>query len=512
MSAILPRASSGLVPAVRARGDTIEPMALLAKGTRDDGSATDVMVPDATRELARGSVRRTKSQLLEEDTVPAGVPEAEQKRVISEPIAIPARQLAAALPPRRPTPQRPSPNVIARAGVHRAATVMLSTTETQQILEAAMASSRDRAATEESPLVQVNPPPGDRLSPATPPGPQAPDDDDRQRAESSYDDGPTEDAASPGAIYARYLRSGRWVPTRIGSLSLKGAALMAVALPLVDDRVDIALAYDRHRALVRGVVAKVSTTQEAIASGATAFHVSFDLDDASRRQLTVLLTAARAAKVTIKPPASRSARRYPVEWPVCLGTMRGAVRADALDVSTDGMFVKPLHALALDANLTFTAVLDDGLPPVSGRSRVVRNISEADARAVGLSPGYGLSIVDMAALDRERWCAFLARIEKRASKRVLIGAAPGRLAELQGGLVSAGYTATGSSDPGAFAQLASAEARPVDAALIDAGWLAASGSPSWVESLFSARNVPCVTMHGDARRARMAIDRLLSVA
>jgi len=174
--------------------------------------------------------------------------------------------------------------------------------------------------------------------------------------------------------------------------------------------------------------------------------------------------------------------------------------------------VKPLYALALDANLTFTAVLDDGLPPVSGRSRVVRNVSDADARTVGVSPGYGLSIVDMTAVDRERWCAFLARIEKRASKRVLIGAAPARLAELQGGLVSAGYTATGGSDPGAIAQLASAEARPVDAALIDAGWLAASGSPSWVESLFSARNVPCVTMHGDARRARMAIDRLLSVA
>jgi hypothetical protein len=315
-----------------------------------------------------------------------------------------------------------------------------------------------------------------------------------------------------GTIYARYLRNGRWVPIRIGSLSLKGAALMAGALPRVDDRVDIALAFGKHRALVRGAVAKVSTTQEAAASGMTAFHVSFELDDGSRRQLTVLLTAARAAKVTIKPPPSRSTRRYPVEWPVCLGTMRGAVRADALDVSTDGMFVKPLHALALDANLTFSAVLDDGLPPVSGRSRVIRNLSEADARTVGLSPGYGLSIVEMATLDRERWCAFLARIEKRASKRVLIGAAPARLAELQGGLVSAGYTATGGSDPGAFAQLASAEARPVDAALIDAGWLAASGSPSWVESLFSARNVPHVTMHGDARRARMAIDRLLSVA
>jgi hypothetical protein len=352
----------------------------------------------------------------------------------------------------------------------------------------------------------------DRSRSATLHGSEPPREDEPAREESPYDDGPTEDASSQGTIYARYLRNGRWMPIRIGSLSLKGAALMAGALPRVDDRVDIALAYGKLRALVRGTVAKVSTTEEVVASGTTAFHVSFELDDASRRQLTVLLTAARAAKVTIKPPQPRSARRYPVEWPVCLGTMRGAVRADALDVSADGMFVKPLHALALDANLTFTAVLDDGLPPVSGRSRVIRNLSEADARTVGLSPGYGLSIVEMAALDRERWCAFLARIEKRATKRVLIGAAPARLAELQGGLVSAGYAATGGSDPGAIAQLASAEARPVDAALIDAGWLAASGSQSWVESLFSARNVPCVTMHGDARRARMAIDRLLSVA
>jgi hypothetical protein len=111
-----------------------------------------------------------------------------------------------------------------------------------------------------------------------------------------------------------------------------------------------------------------------------------------------------------------------------------------------------------------------------------------------------------------RWEAFLARVEKRTARRVLVGASPARLAELQAGLVAAGYTATGGSDPGAIAQLATADNRMVDAALIDAGWLAASGSPSWVEALFSARNVPCVTMHGDARRARMAIDRLLSVS
>jgi hypothetical protein len=266
-----------------------------------------------------------------------------------------------------------------------------------------------------------------------------------------------------------------------------------------------------HRAVVRGAVHKVSTRQEAASSGAATFTVSFEFDDGARRELTTLLTAARAANVTIKPPPPRSTRRYPVEWPICLGTGRGAVRAEALDVSNDGMFVKPLHALAIDASLTFTAILDDGLSPVSGRSRVVRNVSDSEAQAAGLLSGYGLNILEMAEPDRARWCAFLARIEKRAGKRVLIGASPARLVELQGGLLAAGYAVTGGTDAGAIAQLASADARPVDAALIDAAWISDGPSASWIESVFSVRNVPCVTIHGDARRARIAIDRLLAV-
>jgi hypothetical protein len=286
---------------------------------------------------------------------------------------------------------------------------------------------------------------------------------------------------------------------------------MAVALPRVDDRVEVALAFAQHRALVRGAVAKVSTMKETETSGATMFSVNFELDDGSRRQLTALLTAARAANITIKPAPPRSTRRYPVEWPVCLGTTRGAVRAEALDVSSEGMFVKPIHALTLDAHLTFSAVLDDSLPPVSGHARVVRNITEADARASGLSPGYGLAILEMTDLERERWSGFLSRVSRRATKRVLIAASVARLSELETGLVAGGYATTGGSEPSAIAQLVSAEARPVDAALIDAAWLVTEGSTLWVESVFASRQVPYVTVHGDARRARMAIDRLLGV-
>ena len=312
-------------------------------------------------------------------------------------------------------------------------------------------------------------------------------------------------------IYARYLRSGKWIPIRVGSLSLKGAALMTGALPRLHDHVDVAFAYGGTRALVRGAVNKVSTMAEAATTGASTFSVAFELDTASRRQLTSLLRAARAAKVTIKPPPARATQRFPVEWPVCIGTIRGAIKGDALDVSTSGLFVRPNVSLDRGVTLNFSVVLDDGGAPIAGRARVVRVIGESEAQAAGLVSGYGFSIVDMTAYDRERWQAFIARVERRAEKRVLIGASPARLGELQAALAGAGYAVTGGTDPGALVQLANADARPVDAALIDSNWLGGGASASWVENLFSARDVPCVTVNGDVRRARSAVDRLLQV-
>ena len=493
MAQLSPRGPAVAAAPPRPREDTGEPV-LVAKGTRKVGavereaprSTRDVEGDDPEHALARGSVRQPRLERGDDDAVP----ESELKQVISEPHTATARRLASALSTRRDDTPRPSPNVVTRAGVHRATTVMLSSVETQRMIEAAnqaanQAEQQARADSE------------DDGEPDT--------DTDTDTATQPFL--PTAlDRPASAVIYARYLRSGRWLPIRVGSLSLKGAALLTGALPRVEDRVDVALSFGDHRALVRGAVAKVSTVVEAAQSGATAFHVTFELDDASRRQLTSLLTAARAANVTIKPPPARGTRRFPVEWPIALGTPRGAVRAEALDVSTEGMFVKPVHPLSLDANVTFTAMLDDPLPGVSGRARIVRSITEADARIAGLSSGYGLLILEMTDSDRNRWCGFLTRIEKRASKRVLVGASTARLAELQAGLLAAGYAVTGGTDPSAIAQLASAEARPVDAA-----WLAGEGSPAWVEALFAGRNVPCVTMNGDARRARVAIDRLLAV-
>lgn len=314
----------------------------------------------------------------------------------------------------------------------------------------------------------------------------------------------------PDIIYARYLRGGRWIAVRVGALSLKGAALLTGALPRTRDRVEIALMFGEHRALVRGLVAKVSTARESSATGAATFSVAFQLDESARKQLTALLLAARDAKVTIKPPPPRSTRRFPVEWQLALGTTKGAVKAIALDVSTGGMFVRPHVALTVDAAVTFSVLLDDGSSPISGRARVVRFISEAEATACGLVFGYGLEIVEMAEADRMRWLGFLARIERRAEKRVIIGADATRLAELQAGLASLGYAVVGGTDPGALVQLAN-EARPADAVLIDSGWLQNEASTALVEKLMASRNLPCVTMNGEVRRARQAIDKLLEV-
>jgi hypothetical protein len=312
-------------------------------------------------------------------------------------------------------------------------------------------------------------------------------------------------------IYARYLRGGKWIAVRVGALSLKGAALMTGALPRLHDRTDIALRFGKNQALVCGVVAKVSSARETSTTGTATFSVAFDLDDTARKQLRALLVAARDAKITIKPPPPRAARRFPVEWQVALGTTNGFVRATLLDVSTGGMFVRPEVPLELGTSPGFSVVLDDGGTPIAGRVRVVRDISESEARACGLTAGFGLSIFEIAEADRMRWLGFLARIERRAEKRVLIGAEPERLAELQAGLAGLGYAVIGGTDTGTLIQLANSDRRPCDAVLLDAGWLQADSAVALVESLFSSRKVPCVTMNGEVRRARQTIDRLLEV-
>ena len=511
---------AAMARSVQPRGDTQDPVMLVtAKGTRDnlerlpdkDAAAAgaigdgpeppppprrdetpvprrDVTAADAPRSDERAGQRRSRedrhrtapmpfemtqrligesSQLMDLRTLPKPPPRAQPETVPLQPQSLSPRGSAPSLQARdkTPVPYVPQP---------------------------APALTREHV---EAPTRETTPPPRIRTEaltePYMPPVPAGPD--------------------LPNVIHARYLRGGRWVAARVGALSLKGAVLLAGALPRMEDRIEIALTFGSHRAIVHGVVGKVSSTREASATGISTFAVAFDLDDPGKRSLTALLLSARDAKITIKPPPPRANRRFPVEWQVALGTVRGAVKAIALDVSTQGIFVQPAMPLEVNTTLTFSIVLDDGTSPIAGRARVVRQVKEVEAKACGLAPGYGVLIVSMSEADRMRWLGFLARIERRAEKRVLIGAEPARLAELQAGLASLGYAVTGGTDPGALVQLANSEGRPADAVLIDAGWLQNEASASLMENLFSARNVPCVTMQGEARRARQAIDRLLEV-
>jgi hypothetical protein len=312
------------------------------------------------------------------------------------------------------------------------------------------------------------------------------------------------------SIDVRYLRSGRWAPARLRALSLKGAYLITAAFPRVGDHVHIALGLGDLGALVRGAVFHVTTAADIASTGTSGFAVRFDLDEAARAQLSVLLHRARARGVTITPPPPRGSVRLPVQWPVKLGTARGAVKGDALDVSRGGMFVHAVRALDVDAPVSFSAVLDDGGSPVSGRARVVREINETDAARRGLRPGFGLSIQEMGDTDVERWNLFLTRVQRRSEHRILVGASPSRLPELTAGLAGAGYAVIGGTDAGTLVQLSDAESRPPDVAVIDAT-LFEGTEPNWLETLFSARKVPCVTLRGDARRARVVVDRLLAV-
>ena len=313
----------------------------------------------------------------------------------------------------------------------------------------------------------------------------------------------------PTFISARFLRGGRWLPARVGSLSLRNGFFLSGATPRLEDQVHVALAFGEHAALVRGKVTRLAISEQE--KGAAGFAVSFELDHGSQAQLVTLLTTARNAKITIKQAPTRVGRRFPVEWPVTFGSTRGPIRADALDVSSAGMFVAPVRALELGNNMSFSVALDDGGAPVVGRVCVMRHVNEVEARRCSFAAGYGLAIDSLASGDAQRWSTFLARVEKRSDRRILVGASPHRLAELSAGLGAAGYSVTGGSDAGAFVHLAESERRPVDAAVIDPDWAGGGPSGAWLEALLGARNVPCVSTHGDARRARAVVDRLLQV-
>lgn len=327
--------------------------------------------------------------------------------------------------------------------------------------------------------------------------------------------GPTEplqDPLAPPAIDVQFLRGGHWVPARLRSLSSRGAYLVTGAPPRVGDQVHVALDFDDASAMVRGTVHHVTTPDDAVSTGSSGFAVRFpQIDSPARRSLVAMLKRARSAGVTIKPPPARLAVRFPVKWPVRVGTRAGGFGADALDVSTGGLFVATGRDLS-DDELVFRLPLDNDDSAICGRARIARAVDTDMATSRGLARGYGLRILELSDGDSRRYESFLERVRRRTDKRIVVGAGPDRMRALCGGLTAVGYSVTSSSDPGVLVRLADLEPRAPDAAIIDDSLAEIPSRRSLLEQAFGARQVPCLSTGDEApQRARAVIDRLLCV-
>ncbi len=335
--------------------------------------------------------------------------------------------------------------------------------------------------------------------------------DRRARTEASTDPFLHAFQAQAPTFTARYLRGQRWAAAQLSQLSLEGAQLATVSLPRLGDAVFLALSFGEAEVAMRAEVTHVTEEAEAQLSGAASFQVKFALDDITRERLYTLLMRARAANAQLQPPPARKSRRTAVTWPVVLATPRGSIRAEARDVSERGLFVHPLRELPLEGNIGFSLVLDDQVTSVSGRVQVVRQLGIAEGEQRGLRWGYGLELTDLAGSHRQPWERFVARVRRRSARRVLVGAPAARFDELTQSLEAAGYPVLGAVEPSSVVQLAEAERRPLDAAVLDAEWMSAGGKMTWMESLMTARGIRCLISHGDPRRVYGELDRLLGV-
>jgi len=310
----------------------------------------------------------------------------------------------------------------------------------------------------------------------------------------------------------RFLRGNEWLPVRARALSARGAYLVTGAPARLGDTVHVSVSCAGRTALVPGTVYHVTTADDAASTGASGFAVRFpEYACPARTQLVQVLLAARHAGVTLRPPPTRGAVRFPVRWPVTVQLGGGAFRADALDVSEGGLFLATTRSLDVGIELRFALPLDLADLPVEGAGRVTRVLSAEEAESRGMHAGLGVRITEMNDSDRAAWLQFLARVRRRTEKRILLGAAPGRVEELAAGLNAAGYTVTSGSDLGLLMRVAELDPCPPDIAVIDADFDHAAAPSGWIEQVFAARQVQCVTIRGDVRRARSMVDRLLHV-
>ncbi|HEU5056449.1 MAG TPA: PilZ domain-containing protein [Kofleriaceae bacterium] len=356
-------------------------------------------------------------------------------------------------------------------------------------------SSKSRVTVPSSPRAMASPPPAGEFQPV------------RVRA-------PSDPALAAPAVNVRFLRGDSWVPARLRSLSLKGAKLAAAAPPRLGDRVQLVFGYDALGAVVGCDVVRVIDAGDAARSGEPiGFEVAFgQLGAETRAQVVLILRRAMEAGISIKPPPTRAAVRFPVHWPTRVITSWGELSAAALDMSKSGLFLAPSAPIG-STELTFQMPLDHAAPPLSGRAAIAREVSDEMASERGLSRGYGVRILDFSNNDGPRYESFLERVRHRTEKRLVVGARGVRAQDLSRGLSAAGYTVRASGDMRALIDRLESEPHPPDAALIHAPLFDKDPDAQALRRALHARQVPCITVGDEsAQRARTVVDHLLRIS
>lgn len=297
-------------------------------------------------------------------------------------------------------------------------------------------------------------------------------------------------------LEVRFLRGDDWQLARARSLTRDAIYVTTGGPPRAGDVVDIALSLvqARHQIVARGAVVHVTPAETAATLGAAGFGARFLVKDGEERQrIDDFLRRVRTAQLgELTPPPRRREVRYPVRWPVYLGTADGTRTTAALDVSRHGLFVAAEQPFAPQGGTVDLAIpLDDSGEPLRARARIARALPPQVARTRGVRPGFGLELVGLATRDEGRFVRFLQRVSRRAERCIVVGAEPRRAALIVKELCAAGYNAVAATDAPSLVGRAAAASRPPDLVMLDASLTRADArADSAIRRALAVRHVP----------------------